>query len=441
MPSALSAASAVEGYDPPFPMEEYKERRDRFMEQIDDGTAILLGAQSRADYLRFRQNNNFYYFTGLETPNSVLLLDGTSGRSTLYVPRFSERDIRVEGPQVQPGEEAAEAIGLDSVRYLDDLATSLIASTVFRQMGGGTSKIYISSFPEEIPAGDNAFMSFMAAQVPWDGALTREATLVRWLRDRVPLVEVASYDAIVHEMRRVKSAREIETMRKSGKLSAEAVMEAIRGTRPGRFEYEISALAEFVMKRGGAARLAWDNIVASGPNGNIWHYFKNNRKMESGDLVLADIGAEFDYYSTDITRSWPVGGRFTEEQKKIYDCVLEAHVKTIAAVKPGVTSADLNAIAQQVFEAHGFKEHAARGIGHLIGLSPHDVGSRSAEFVPGVVFNVEPIIDIPDQGLHIRLEDSVLVTETGHEVLTGDAPIDIESIYALYDEGSRHFEP
>ncbi len=437
----MAPAGALDGFDPPYPKEEYEARRSRFFEKIDDGMAIFLGAQSRADYLGFRQNNSFYYFTGVETPNAVLLLDGRSKRSSLFLPRFSDRDIRVEGPQLQPGDEAVEATGLDSIQYIDELTRSLLGGLTFRQFySDAPPKVYLSSFPEELPAVDNALGHLLAGQVPWDGVLSREARMIQWLRDRIPTLDVASHDSVVHALRRVKSEREIASLRASGKLSAEAVMEAIRHTRPGRYEYEISAVAEFVMKRGGAARLAWDNIVASGPNANIWHYFQNNRQMEDGDLVLADIGAEYDYYSTDITRTWPVGGTFDEEQKAIYDCILEAHEKTIAAVKPGVTVRDLMAVAREVYEAHGYAEHAARGIGHYIGLSPHDVGSRSEPFVPGVVFNVEPIIDIPERGLHIRLEDSVLVTEDGHEVLTADAPIDLESVYALWKEGGSHLK-
>jgi len=436
---ALAPPAAAGGvYDPPFPKEEFAERRARFFEQVDDGVAVFLGAQPRADYLGFRQNNTFHYLTGVETPGAVLLLDGSSKRSTLFVPRFSDNEIRAEGPQLEPGDEAAELTGLDRVAPLEELTGTLLAMLTFRTLFTGESpKVYVSMLPEELPAADQAIRSFLAAQLPWDGRLSREMQLVAWLRDRLPIVEVATHDSAIHALRRIKTRREVEAMRAAGRLTAEAVNEAIRATRPGRYEYQVSAAAEFVIKNGGAQRLAWDNIVASGANGNTWHYFANDAEMAAGDLVLIDAGAELDYYAADLTRTWPVSGRFTPEQEAMYRCVLEAREKAIAAVRPGVTAHELAEISRAVFEEHGLADHTTRGIGHLIGMSPHDVGSPMEPFEPGVVFNVEPILDIPEQGIHIRLEDTVLVTEDGHEVFTAASPVTLEEIYRLYDQGSR----
>jgi Xaa-Pro aminopeptidase len=438
--TALPAAAAG-SYDPVFPKEEFAERRARFFEQAGDGIAIFLGALPRADYSPFRQNNTFYYFTGVETPGAVLVLDGGRKQTALFVPRFSEADVRASGPQLEPGEAAAELTGLDRVQPLDELASSILAGLTFRTLFGGQApKVYVSTLPEEIPGIDEAIRHFLAAQLPWDGRLSREMQLVRWLRERQPLVEIVSHDPIVHALRRVKTPREIEKMRQAGRLTAAAANEAIRATRPGRFEYQLSAVAEFVMKNGGARGLAFHNIVASGANANVWHYFANDAELKAGDLVLMDAGAEYDYYAGDITRTWPVGGRFTPEQERLYRAVLAARAKTIAAVKPGVTVEELRTTAHAVFEEHGVAEHAARGIGHMVGMSVHDVGSPTEPFVPGVVFNVEPILDLPTQGVHVRLEDTVLVTADGHEVLTAASPVEIEEIYRLYDEGSRLVE-
>lgn len=430
-------AAAAGAFDPAFPIDEFAARRDRLFDEIDDGVMVFLGALPRADYHGFRQNNTFLYLTGVETPGAVLVLDGGRRRSTLFIPRFSPNEIRAEGPQLEPGDEAAKLTGLDDVRPIDDLTGSLLGGLTFRTLFGQAPKVYISTLPEELPAADQAFTHFLASQLPWDGRLSREMELARWLRDRFPLVEIASHDSAVHALRRIKTEREKEAMRRAGRLTAEAVKEAIRATRPGRYEYQVSAAAEFVMKNGGAQRLAWDNIVASGANGNIWHYFTNDSEMHDGDMVVIDVGAEVDYYAADLSRVWPVSGRFTPEQVKMYECVLAAREKAIAAVRPGVTPRDLSAIAREVFEEHGFGDYALGGIGHLIGMSPHDVGSPMAPFEAGVVFNVEPILDIPEKHVHIRLEDTVLVTEDGHEVLTAASPVAIEEIYRLYDEGSR----
>jgi Xaa-Pro aminopeptidase len=440
LPLTAAPAAAGGAYDPVFPKEEFAERRARFVEQAGDGIAIFLGALPRADYSQFRQNNTFYYFTGIETPGAVLVLDGTRKQATLYVPRFGEGEILASGPQLEPGAAAVELTGLDRVQPLDELAPSLLAGLTFRALFGTAPKVYVSTLPEELPGPDQAVMHFLAAQLPWDGRLSREMQLVRWLRERQPLVEIVSHDPIVHALRRVKTPREIEKMREAGRLTAAAANEAIRATRPGRFEYQVSAVAEFVMKNGGARDLAFHNIVASGANANIWHYSANDAELKAGDLVLMDAGAEYDYYAGDITRTWPVGGRFTPEQERLYRAVLAARAKTIAAVKPGVTVEELRKTAHAVFEEHGVAEHAARGIGHMVGMAVHDIGSPTEPFVPGVVFNVEPILDLPEQGVHVRLEDTVLVTEEGHEVLTAASPVEIEEIYRLYDEGSRLVE-
>ena len=439
--AALPLPAAAGGaYDPVFPKEEFAERRARLYEGIGDGMAVFLGALPRADYQGFRQNNPFYYFTGVETPGAVLLLDGATKRSTLFVPRFDERQVRSDGPQLAPREEAAGLTGLDRVAPVDDLVPALLAGIAFRTLihgGGAAPKVYLSTLPEELPGADTAYLQFLAVQaLPWDGGVNRELRFAHWLRERLPGVEIASWDPIVHALRRVKTPREIEKMRAAGRLTADAMCAAIGATRPGRFEYQLSAVVEFVVKVGGARRLAFDNIVASGANANIWHYSANDAEMKAGDLVLIDAGAEYDYYAADLTRTWPVSGRFTPEQERLYRAVLDAHEKTIAKVRPGVTYEELRETAHAVFTEHGVAEHAARGIGHLVGMSVHDVGGITAPFEPGVVFNVEPILDLPGEGVHVRLEDTVLVTADGHEVMTAGCPMSIAELYRIYDQGS-----
>lgn len=441
LPSPAAAAGA---YDPVFPKEEFAERRGRLYDSIGGGLAVFLGALPRADYQGFRQNNPFYYFTGVETPGAVLLLDSAMKRATLFVPRFDERQTRSDGPQLTPGEEAAALTGLDRVAAIDELVPALLAGITFRSLmhgGGEAPRVYLSTLPEELPGADTAYIQFLAVQsLPWDGGLNRELRFAHWLEERLPAVEIDSWDPIVAGLRRVKTPREIEKMREAGRLTADAMCEAIGATRPGRFEYQLSAVVEFVVKNGGARRMAYDNIVASGANANVWHYFANDAEMKAGDLVLIDAGAEYDYYAADLTRTWPVSGRFTAEQEKLYRAVLDAHEKTIAKVRPGVTYEELRETARAVFEEHGVAEHAARGIGHFVGMSVHDVGAMMEPFTAGVVFNVEPILDIPEQGVHVRLEDTVLVTEDGHEVMTAGCPMSIEEIYRVYDEGSRLVE-
>ena len=222
----------------------------------------------------------------------------------------------------------------------------------------------------------------------------------------------------------------------SCKIGAEGVKEAMRGTRPGMYEYELEAVARFVYTKLGARGDAFRPIVASGPNTMIWHYSANNRRMQDGEVVYMDYGADYEYYTSDVTRTWPVSGRFTPEQEKIYRCILEVRQTVIAAMKPGVTIVNLQDIAEEVYKRHGFhKEFLAigRSIGHTVGISGHDVLSfdRKRPFEAGVVYNVEPILEIPEKRIHLRLEDTVLITPGGAENMTAGAPVSVEEIYAL----------
>jgi Xaa-Pro aminopeptidase len=254
------------------------------------------------------------------------------------------------------------------------------------------------------------------------------------MRNLQPGLTFADISPIMDELRLVKTPYEIERMRMAGKIGAEGVKEAMKGTRPGMYEYELEAAARYIYVKRGARGDAFLPIVPSGPNSVILHYNKNNRQMQAGEIVYMDYGADYDYYTSDITRTWPVSGKFTPEQEKMYLCILEARTAIIAAIKPGAKVEDLKAAAEAVYKKHGFGAEFAkfgRYVGHYIGMSVHDVGSHATPFVPGVVFNVEPFLQNDATKTHVRLEDSVLVTATGAENLTEGVPAGIEEIYTL----------
>lgn len=264
--------------------------------------------------------------------------------------------------------------------------------------------------------------------------VSRVKNMVAGLHSWQPHLELVDISPILDELRWVKSPYEIERMRMAGKIGAEGVKEAIKGTKPGMYEYELEAAARFVYVKRGARGDAFMPIVASGPNTLIFHYNKNNRKMQAGDVVYMDYGADYDYYTSDITRTWPVGEKFTPDQEKMYRCILEARAAIIAVIKPGVVVADLQKAAAAVYKKHGFGEQFERGgqyVGHPIGMSVHDVGEDDWKFVPGVVFNVEPLLSDRNKNVHVRLEDTVLVTATGSDNLTADVPVELNEIYAL----------
>jgi Xaa-Pro aminopeptidase len=175
---------------------------------------------------------------------------------------------------------------------------------------------------------------------------------------------------------------------------------------------------------------AYPAIVGSGPMGNQWHYEDNGRRMNAGELVVMDYAGSLDYLTMDITRTWPVSGRFTETQLKAYQNTLEAQKAIIAAIKPGVTRETVRTIAENIYRKNGFDPRYAY-VGHYVGLSVHDVGDWNQPFEAGMVMAIEPIIDLPDDKLHIRVEDTVLVTPAGAEVLTGAVPKEVDALLAL----------
>jgi len=201
----------------------------------------------------------------------------------------------------------------------------------------------------------------------------------------------------------------------------------------------VAAAAQYVNVRMGARGDAFPPIVPSGPLAPIVHYMDNRRQMQAGELVYMDYGSDYEYYNSDITRTWPVSGRFTAEQEKMYRCVLEARNAIIAAMKPGSTIESLQEVAAPVYARYGYaKEYEASGryIGHFVGIAVHDVidivgGAARKPFVAGTVFNVEPILEFSDRKIHIRLEDTILVTETGADNLTAAVPAEVEPLYGL----------
>jgi Xaa-Pro aminopeptidase len=237
---------------------------------------------------------------------------------------------------------------------------------------------------------------------------------------------------LIDEMRLIKSAEEIDILRRNGKISAEAVKQAILATGPGVFEYQIEAAAMHVILKNGAKGAAYPPIVGSGPNSCIWHYNENSRKVKDGDLVLMDFGADLDYLCMDITRTWPASGKFTAEQREVYQIVLAVQKACIEAYRPGVTSEDVRKHVADVMKKKGIDPRELRGgIGHYVGMCVHDVGPRGVRLKEGMVFAIEPALYYPEKNIGIRIEDTILITKDGCEVLTKDVPKELEEIQGL----------
>ena len=412
-----------------YPQDEFGARRKQLAATLKQGALVLFGATEATPGRRFRQDNDFYYLTGNESLNAALLLDAASGTSQLFLPAQDAVEVRYEGANwlQEPG--AAKRYGFSAIRPIGELHDALAR----RRSVAGPGLLWTRlSERDEINSGryDAAIALGRRLANPFAQHVSEDAARIAMLRTQFPYLELRDVTPHLDRMRLIKTAREIETMTRNGRVSAEAMARAIRATGPGRYEYELEAEAAYWMTRNGHQTPAYPAIVGSGPMGNRWHYDDNGRQMQAGELVVMDYGGALDYTTVDITRTWPVSGRFTDAQLKAYRTVLAAQEAMIAAIRPGVTRAAISKIAEDIYKRDGF-DPAYAYIGHYVGMSVHDVGDWSLPFEAGMVLAIEPIIDLPQQQLHIRIEDTVLVTPTGTTVLTAGVPKDVEGITRL----------
>jgi Xaa-Pro aminopeptidase len=271
---------------------------------------------------------------------------------------------------------------------------------------------------------------------------------VDWLKQAAPQVNVKDIRSNIADLRLVKSPTELVLMRQAIKLSDEAQLEAMKMMRPGLWEYQLAAKMVETHAMGGSEAEAYAPIVGAGPNSTALHYDKLARKIEDGDIVVLDVGAQFSGYASDITRTLPANGKFTPRQREIYEIVLSAQNAAIAAVKPGMDMCrkgdkSVYKIAYDYINSHGkdregkaLGQYFIHGLGHSVGLNVHDPGDLCKPFVPGMVITIEPGIYIPEENLGVRIEDDILVTETGHEVLSGKLPRNVDEIENIMAGGA-----
>jgi len=259
------------------------------------------------------------------------------------------------------------------------------------------------------------------------GADDTDSAFVAKLRRRFIDLRVKDGSPAVHEMRRLKDEGEIAAMEKAVAVTAEAMGKVMSGLRPGMREYELEAEITRVYRRQGGTH-AFDPIVACGDNALKLHYSDNSGPLEQGRLVVVDTGAAIDGYKADVTRTLPVGGRFDQRQREVYEVALAAELEAISSAGPGVFLGDLHAKAYEVIESAGLGEYFVHGLGHYIGLEAHDVGDYYRPLAPGAVITAEPGIYIPGEGIGVRIEDDLLITESGCRVLSEAIPKTIEEI-------------
>jgi Xaa-Pro aminopeptidase len=394
-------------------------RRRALLRRIGRGTVLIPAGQARDiedQYVQdndFRQDNTFFYLTQLETQDAWLLMTARgpdSVETALFLPPRTPSRERWTGLRLGPDSVAVRLSGIRTVLPLDSLDNRLA-----RARFAGPRPLYTVISPRTREEPRIADLVFSGADV----------------RNVLPVVD---------SMRFIKDGDEIARLRRAVDISVAGHIAAMRSSRPGMYEYELEAALEQGFRRNGADRLGYPSIVGSGPNSTTLHYDVNRRRTESGDLVVIDAGAEWGQYTADVTRTFPVNGRFTPRQKAIYDLVLGAQQAAFDSVRPGITLFQLDAIARRYMKEHsgtlcGAKtcddsEFFNHGLGHPIGMDVHDVGySRPLEV--GAVFTIEPGIYLQAENLGVRIEDDVLVTATGAEWLSAGAPRTTEAIERL----------
>ena len=417
-----------------FTKDEYAARRARLMEKIPDGVAIILGAKLRVGYNEHYQNNDFIYFTGVEAPDAVLIIDGVRRESALFL-TLTERGARNEGISLDYVQKPRGVTGIRRIYPRDNLSTYL------SRFGGGSRILYTSFKPEELmrECSNEKLRSLRRNMVfdDWDGRLTREQQFVKLLRERFPQVEVRDCSQMIWDLRIIKSPAEIEILRKAARIAVKAHIEMMKTTRPGIHEYELAALYEYLIKKEGAQDLAYYMIICSGENHPYLHYYKHDRQLQDGDFLVIDVGPDFGYYDIDITVSYPVNGKFTPRQKEVYEACNAVHEACMQVYKPGLTSKQCRQEVREILEKQGYdltKDYFRRmrgGFGHYVGMAVHDVGGGPSVLKPGMVIANEPLCVFPDENLGVRVEDTILITKNGCENLTAGIPRTVEEIEAL----------
>ena len=402
-------------------------RRAELMKRAGEELLVFRGLPGPRENLAFTQDKTFWYLTGVESPDAALVLDGKTRREILFLP---EQDLRQESwdGELWDAQDAwvKELTGFTEVRENTELVATL------EELLAGRKKVGTQLSPAIPLSGSyDSAIPFERAQAEdeLDGRVSREKALAAKLAEKLG-VEVFDVADTLVAMRWVKTEPEIAAMRRAADAGALAMSEAIRSTRPGIGEWELDAVMSCVQLQNGADGKAYAAIVGSARNSCVLHYTASNRRMGAGEVVLIDYGPELDHYTTDITRTWPVDGRFSERAAELYDAVLAAQKAGIAAAKPGVTLSDVNKACTQVIQERGLQEYIRHGACHWIGMEVHDPGLKDP-VVPGCAFTIEPGLYDDEAGIGIRIEDVVVITASGCEVISDLVPKERAEIEAL----------
>jgi Xaa-Pro aminopeptidase len=447
-------ASAQQGFTDAFPPEEFAARRAKVISSIGDAVVVLQGTTERRGESPLRQSNQFFYLTGVVEPRAMLIIDGRARTSTLFLtPRTAARE-RAIGPYLDVGDSSAKVTGLDAILPRDSFSTAISRLAADRRV------IFTPLRPEVLgseSSGDVQAHVRATKNDPWDGHTTREEAFVAHLKEAARESEIRDLDPIIDALRAVKSPREIALIREATRLAGLGIMEVMRDAEAGMYEYELTAAAEYVYKRGGAYGESYFPLIADGRNMPYTHYHKDRARLVAGDLVQFDWAPDIANYTSDVTRVFPANGKFTSRQREFYTIYLRLYQALMSSIRVHVTAREITdsavvkmdrIMATYPFSDPKIKETAeafvnrfrrnpnapVRGggsLGHSVGMEVHDVRNPTPTLEPGYVFTIEPQMTMDGGELSVRLEDMILMTESGYENLSAFVPVEVADIERL----------
>lgn len=442
-----------------FTPKEFAGRRSRIYDSIGPNSiALVQGAPSPVGYVKFRQSNEFYYLCGIEVPHAYLLLNGASRTTSLYLPHRNAGRERGEGKMLSAEDVdlIKQLSGVDNVYGID-----LLSEHLGRFSAGSMDAVYTLFEPAEgfaVSRDLGIRVNADAMADPWDQRQSHETRFIELIKSRFPRFEIKNLNPILDKMRLIKSPAEIVLIKKATRLSSLALMEAMRSTEPGIKEYELDGMAKYIYYRNGSQGDAYYSLIASAENAYYPHYHEGKRTLKDGDFLLMDYAPDYGYYMSDVTRMMPTNGKFNTWQKELYGFYLICYKAILKNIKPGLTPQAIKKQAviemEQALRTSKFSkpghENAAKAfvesyrksaenpkspLGHWVGMATHDVGGYDGgPLLPGMVFTIEPALTVPEEKIYIRLEDMIIITETGADIITSYVPMEIADVEKLMKE-------
>lgn len=400
--------------------EFYKNNREKVLNKIKDNSLLILFAgkapkKTGDENYPFTPNRNFYYLTGIDEEDHILVLSKINGvtKEYLFIKEVDPIREKWEGKTVRK-EEVLDICGIEDVRYLGDF-------------NAFTDRIVLNK--EEI----NIYLDLERGNTSYN--------FLNEIKNKYYNINIKNAYKLIGELRLIKTEEEVDRIRKAISITIDGVNELMRNSRAGMKEYELESYFDFVCKKNGVKDLAFKTIAAAGKNATVLHYVTNDSELKDGDLILFDLGAQYKYYNGDISRTFPINGKFTDRQKEVYNAVLRVNEKVIKDMKPGVSFLELNKKAKEwiaeecislglITDKEDVSKYYYHSIGHSLGMDTHDIEleNRDVIFEPGMIYTVEPGIYIEEEGIGIRIEDDILITDNGYEVLTKEMIKTVEEI-------------